>query len=88
MSERTDVIVAPRNREICLSAAYLRLVGATQADAAHAAGVDARTLGRWESCSWWPDIQREAGERWLAGLATRFLQGESRSRSSDEIPGT
>ncbi len=75
MSENTDVIVAPRNREICLSAAYLRLLGATQADAANAAGVDARTLGRWESCTWWADIQREAGERWLQGLAARARRG-------------
>ncbi len=51
-SESSDPIGAPRDREKYLSAAYLSLLGHTQAEAAMAAGVDARTLGSWESCSW------------------------------------
>ena len=76
MSEHGDPIGAPRDRERALSAGYLRLLGHTQAEAANAAGVDARTLGRWESCSWWRGIQSEAADRWLAGavgMARRAL---------------
>lgn len=71
MSEPADCVAAPRDRETAVSCAYLRLTGSSQAEAAKAAGVDPRTLGRWESCSWWPAIQREAGERWLAGAAAK-----------------
>ena len=71
MSERNDPIASPRDREKAISCAYLRHLGHTQAAAASATGIDPRTLGRWEACSWWPDVQREAAERWLAGLASR-----------------
>ncbi len=67
MSEPNDPVAAPRDREVALSAAYLRLLGHTQQEAANAAGLDPRTIGRWEASSWWPDIVREAGDRWLAG---------------------
>ncbi len=67
MSESGDPIGAPRNREKALSAGYLRLLGHTQQEAANAAGVNRRTLQRWECSSWWPGIQHEAEDRWLAG---------------------
>ncbi len=67
MPESADPIGAPRDREVALSCAYIRLLGSSQLEAAKTAGVDPRTLGRWESCSWWPDVQREAADRWLAG---------------------
>ena len=67
MSEITDPIGVPRDREKAMSVAYLRTLGSTQEEAAKAAGVDPRTVGRWEACSWWPDVLREAAERWLAG---------------------
>ena len=35
MSESRDPIAAPPDREIALSAAYLRLLGSTQAEAAY-----------------------------------------------------
>ena len=75
MSQAVDVTATPRERETAISAAYLRLTGTTQQDAASAVGIDRRTLGRWESCSWWRDIQREASDRWLAGLAARARRG-------------
>lgn len=62
-----DPVQAPRDRERAISAAYLRLLGASQADAAEAAGAGERTLRQWEACSWWPEIQAEASQRWLAG---------------------
>ena len=71
MSESRDPIAAPPDREIALSAAYLRLLGSTQAEAANAAGVDARTLGRWESCSWWDGVASEAADRWLHGAVAK-----------------
>ena len=74
-SQRDDPIKAPRNREAAMSVAYLRLLGASLSEAAKATNVSARTVGRWESCSWWPDVQREAAERWLEGLTARARRG-------------
>jgi len=75
MSETRDPIQRPANRETALSCAYLRLVGSTQAQAAEATGVDPRTLGRWEKCSWWAEVKREAADRWLAGLIAKARRG-------------
>jgi len=75
MSESGDPVTAPRDREKALSAALLRHLGATQVEAANATGVDPRTLGRWEACSWWPAVAREAADRWLAGLAAKARKG-------------
>ena len=65
MSESSDLISAPRDRETALSVAFLRTLGSTQVEAAKATGVDPRTVGRWETCSWWPGVVEEAGSRWL-----------------------
>jgi len=51
-----------------VSAAYLRILGATQAEAARAVGRSARTIRLWESDPSWADARREAEERWLADL--------------------
>ena len=67
MSQSADPVVGPRNHETAMSVAYLRTLGSTQEEAAKAAGVDRRTVQRWERSSWWPDIQRVAEDRWLAG---------------------
>jgi hypothetical protein len=75
MSESGDPIEAPRDREKALSAGYLRLLGASQVEAAKATGVDPRTLGRWESCSWWPEVQNECAARWLDGLTAKARAG-------------
>jgi len=75
MLEANDPIRAPRNREVAVSVAYLRLQGATQAEAAGATNVDPRTVGRWESCSWWPELRREASARWLEGLEANARRG-------------
>lgn len=51
-----------------MSAAYLRILGATQAEAARAVGRSERTIRLWESEPSWADARREAEERWLADL--------------------
>ncbi len=51
-----------------VSAAYLRILGATQAEAARAVGRSARTIRLWESDPSWADARREAEERWLVDL--------------------
>jgi hypothetical protein len=71
MAESTDPVQGPMDREKALSAAYLRLTGCTQAEAASAAGVGERTLRTWETCSWWGEIKAEASGRWLDGLRTK-----------------
>lgn len=64
-----DEVDGPADRDKAVSAAYLRSLGGTQEVAARGAGVGMRTLRRWESCSWWPEIQREALERWHGDLS-------------------
>lgn len=59
-----------RQRDVdkIVSAAYLRMLGSTQAQAAKAVGRSPRTLRRWESASSWAAAREEARRRWLAGL--------------------
>lgn len=58
----------PRNWDQWVTAAFLRLLGVTQKDAARAAGVGLRTLCRYEADPRWPQAVLEAQERWLKGL--------------------
>lgn len=58
----------PRSWDAAVSAAYLRLLGHSQAAAADAAGVGERTLRGWERAQWWPRAIAEAEARWLDGL--------------------
>jgi len=58
----------PAHWEKRVSAAYLRILGATQAEAARAVGRSERTIRLWESDPSWADARREAEERWLADL--------------------
>ena len=55
------------NWDIAISAAYLRLLGATQEEAAEAAGCGVRTIQTWEKCDWWLEATNEARHRWLKG---------------------
>ena len=71
MSQSTDPVGGPRNRETALSVAYLRTLGSTQEEAALAAGVDRRTVQRWEGSAWWPEVLYEASNRWLSGVVGR-----------------
>lgn len=55
-----QVPAAPRHPAKALTVARLRMLGATQAEAAEAAGVALRTVGVWEGASWWPDFLEQA----------------------------
>ena len=67
----SDSVAEPKNRDKALSAAYLRIIGCSQEEAATGAGCGQRTLRRWEGCSWWSEIQLEAEVRWLSGLMSK-----------------
>lgn len=55
-----------------VSAAYLRMLGATQADAATAVGRNARTIRMWEADSeLWANARAEARTRWLTDLTDK-----------------
>lgn len=58
----------PAHWEKRVSAAYLRILGATQAEAGRAVGRSERTIRLWESDPSWADARREAEERWLVDL--------------------
>jgi hypothetical protein len=58
-------VARPRSWSKALSAAYLRMIGLSQSDAAKSAGVGERTLARWEASPFWQGARAEARERWL-----------------------
>jgi hypothetical protein len=64
----TQAPAKPRSWSIAVSAAYLRLTGSTQQQAAEAAGCSERTLRGWEAAEWWTDAAAEASDRWLEGV--------------------
>jgi hypothetical protein len=74
----------PANWDKRVSAAYLRMLGATQAEAARAVGCSERTIRRWEMDGTWSRAQQEARDRWMVNM-----DGQSRAallkgvRSSD-----
>jgi hypothetical protein len=50
-----------------VSAAYLRIMGQTQAEAARAVGRSERTIREWEADrEWWSRARDEARDRWMA----------------------
>lgn len=83
MAESTDPVSGPLDRDKAVSAGYLRILGESQERAATAAGVGERTLARWETCSWWPEILREAESRWLQGLVSKARHGLERGVQED-----
>ena len=52
-----------------VSAAYLRMLGATQIDAAKAVGRNARTIREWEAHETWPAAREAARRLWLVDLS-------------------
>lgn len=54
-----------------VSAAYLRMLGASQEKAASAVGRSERTVRQWESEDTWPFARQEARERWLSDLTDK-----------------
>lgn len=85
MSETCD---RPADWDKAVSAAYMRLLGASQEASAKGVGLSRRTLIRYEASDWWPDAQAEADRRWLADVTAatkaRLLQT---LRESDDLGG-
>lgn len=54
----------PNDHDKWMRAAYLRVLGATQGEAAEAVSVTERTIRRWEADPGWAEVRREAVERW------------------------
>ena len=67
-----------------LSAAYLRMTGASQRPAAKAVGVSERTLRRWEADKRWPTACAEARGRWLHGVEIEARAGLARGLQNDQ----
>ena len=49
-------------------AAYFRLRGFPQEEAATSAGIGARTMERWVQSDWWQDALDDARARWYGGI--------------------
>lgn len=64
-ADKSDPVKRPRSWDKALKAAGMRLLGASQAEAAKTAGIGERTLQRYEKCSWWPEAEKQAREKWL-----------------------
>ena len=85
-----DPVKKPQDRDLCVSAAYLRLIGLSQEKAAEGAGCSERSIQDWEHCSWWPDVVEEARKRWLDKV-TRLARGgivESLESKEGGVKGT
>lgn len=81
-AEIKDPVKKPTDRDKCVSVAYLRLIGATQEQAAESVGVGVRSIYDWERCSWWGDVVSEASRRWLVGIEAR-----ARQKLSEDMDG-
>lgn len=68
MADSTDRVNRPADWDKAVSAAYLRLLGASLRAAASGAGVGERTMERWVHCDWWPKAMEEAADRWMNDL--------------------
>ena len=66
MSGSDAAVKRPKDWDKWVSAAYLRILGATQIEAAKGVGRSERTLQRWEEDrEAWQAARREAEDRWL-----------------------
>ncbi len=74
MAENSDTVEAPKDWDKAVASAYLRALGATQAEAARDAGVGERTLARWEGSGWWPKAMQEAVDRWMSDVVAASRQ--------------
>ena len=89
MPEPVGGTKAPADREKALSVAFLRLLGYSQVEAGNGAGVSSDCVGRWEHCSWWPEILAEASQRWLRGLEAKARKAIERGldKAEDGVAG-
>jgi hypothetical protein len=78
-----DFVARPNDWDTACSAAYLRLLGATQKQAAEGAGCSVRSIGVWETCSWWADALAEARQRWLRGGDAAAMTGIMKALKDD-----
>ena len=61
----------PPRWEKRVSAAYLRIIGLNQKQAAKSVGVTRRTIQNWEAHETWPQAKAEARDRWCAEIHCR-----------------
>lgn len=62
---RAEAPKRPKRWDKMVSAAYLRMLGQTQAQVARAVGRSERTIRLWEEDALWAEAQAEARERWF-----------------------
>lgn len=60
-----------RHWDKMVSAAYLRMLNATQEEAAEAVGRAERTIRSWEDDPRWSKAKEEAKDRWLSNLGNK-----------------
>lgn len=63
-----SIVEEPRDWDTAVAAAYIRVIGGTQKQAAAAAGCGERTLRDWENSDFWERAKQEAADRWLNGV--------------------
>jgi hypothetical protein len=68
-------VAKPNDWDICVAAAYLRLIGLSQEKAAEGAGCGERSIQDWEKCSWWDKAVQEAKGRWLRKVEYLAMMG-------------
>lgn len=85
MADSDDTVARPADWDKAVAAAYLRLIGASQAAAARGAGAGERTVARWEKSAFWHEACEEASDRWLNHLVAASRR--SLAKGVDGDPG-
>lgn len=80
---KKNPVKKPQKWDKVVSAAYLRLLGASQEVAAKQVGVSERAVRNWEQCSWWDAALNEARNRWLSGGDSAAMRGILKALNSD-----
>jgi len=65
----------PQNWDKVVSAAYLRLLGEPNVDAAKAVGCGERNLRVWQKKPYWKQAVEQARSRWLQGVESGAMRG-------------
>ena len=81
-----DPVRTPQKMDVVVAACVLRMHGLTQAEAADKVGMSERSLRKYESCSWWPQVQEYAYDEELDATRIAARAAFHRLLKADDGP--